>query len=258
MHNDPKLLEKDAHSLLSQGNHEEAYRLFIRAAQAYLERRNHKEAALCFASAASSWAMKQDEKAFLNSASAYEEAARQAELAMDLEYASLMYRYAAIAYERDMEFSNFSECFYHSKESQRRFLTNCLFRPGSNAHIGRSGAQKGLGFRLGQIIPWLGLNFSSLVWGHGEKPLRTLYCGLGLIIFSTLFYTQCHLFSGGEVFRPNFFQAFYFSVITFTTVGYGDMTPVGLSKAMVMIELFWGMFIMPLFIVSLSRKYLRI
>jgi hypothetical protein len=46
-------------------------------------------------------------------------------------------------------------------------------------------------------------------------------------------------------------------MVSFTTVGYGDITPVGLTKAVVILELFCGIFIVPLFIVALSRKYLR-
>jgi hypothetical protein len=46
--------------------------------------------------------------------------------------------------------------------------------------------------------------------------------------------------------------------VTFTTVGYGDIIAVGFNKAVAMLEAFCGIFIMPLFIIGLSRKYLRI
>ena len=68
---------------------------------------------------------------------------------------------------------------------------------------------------------------------------------------------QGSLIKGALIFKPNFPQALYFSVITFTTVGYGDITPTGMTKAMAMIEVFCGIFIVPIFIVGLSRKYLR-
>ena len=111
---------------------------------------------------------------------------------------------------------------------------------------------------LRRVFLWLALTFSFLVWGHGERPARTLFCGIALILFSAFFYTFGHLSEASRIFQPNFWQAFYFSVVTFTTVGYGDITPVGLSKLIVVAELFCGMFIMPLFIISLARKYLRI
>ena len=61
----------------------------------------------------------------------------------------------------------------------------------------------------------------------------------------------------GVAIKPHFFQAIYFSVVTFTTVGYGDITPLGLSKIVVMVEAFSGLFIVPIFITGLFPKYLR-
>ena len=258
MNNDPKLLEKEAYALLSKENFEEAYKILRRAASIYKSQEDHKEAALCFASAASCWALKSGEKAFYNSATSYEEAAQEAEAASDLEYASLLYRYAAISYEKDTEFINFSECFYRSRECQRKFFTYCLFRPKKIHHITETKEARGLRSMSRRVFLWFTLTFSYLIWGHGERPARTFFAGFFLILISAIFYTQLHLVRQPAVFKPDFFEAFYFSVITFTTVGYGDITPIGLSKLMAVIEVFCGIFIVPLFIVGLSRRYLRI
>jgi len=258
MDTDPKLLEKDAYLCLEQEKLEEAYRLFRKAADIYKIKGNHKQSALCFASAASCWALKSGEKTFYNSATLYEEAARASEISGDFEYASLLYRYAAISFERDMEFINFSECFYRSKECQRKFFAFSLINPKKIHHITESEEKKGIKETTRRIFLWFSLTFSYLIWGHGERPGRTFYSGIVLIFLSAFFYTAGYLMRGVSVFKPNLFEAFYFSAITFTTVGYGDITPIGLSRLIAIIESFCGLFIVPIFIIGLSRKYLRI
>lgn len=250
MENEPGLLEKEAHALLAQGKVEGAYTLFKKPGDIYKEKGRHKEAALSLVSA---------EKIFHNASLSYQEAARESELAGDLEYASLLYRQAAINFERDMEFLSFSECFYYSRECLRRFLTRDLLAPKKNHPISASTlTAKGAEGIIKKLLLWFSLTISSLIWGHGERPNRTFCFAIVLVFLSSFCYMVGNLAQGTLVFRPNFFQAFYFSVTTFSTVGYGDMTPVGLSRFIAMLEVFGGIFIIPLFIVGLSRKYLRI
>jgi hypothetical protein len=237
----PELLEKEAHALLVQDKPGEAYSLYKKAGDIYRGNGEHKAAALCLASAASCWAMKSGERAFDNSAKAYEEAARESVIANDLEYASLLFRQAAINYERDLEFSNFSECFFLSRECLRKSLARGLINPK----------------KIKRSVLWPFLLFSSLIWGHGERPLRAFFSALALIFLSALLYTRGNLLKDAVIFQPDFLQSLYFSVVTFTTVGYGDITAVGLNKLIAVSEAFCGIFIMPIFIVSLSRKYLR-
>lgn len=257
MESDPSLLEKEAHECLSQEKHYDAYSLFRKAGNIYKGKGAHKEAALCMASAASCWALKSGEKMFHNSSLAYEEAAGEAELAGDLEYASLLYRQAAINFERDMEFFSYSDCFYRSRECLRKFLAASLITPQKIHNIGgiKRGEVYGIIRRLALCIF---LTLSALIWGHGEKPNRTFYSALAFLFLSTFFYMQGYLANSAVIFKPNFLQALYFSTITFTTVGYGDVTPIGLTKAIAMFEALCGIFIIPIFIVGLSRKYLRI
>lgn len=259
MEKEPGLLEKEAQDFLEQDKVGEAYFLFKKCGDLYKAKGDNKRAALCMASAASCWSRKSGEKTFYNAAAAYEGAAGQAELAGDLEYASLLYRQAAINFERDMEFLSFSDCFYRSRECLRRFLMLSLIRPRKVHHITAGGIEGGGVYGvIRRLASCLFLSFSSLVWGHGERPNRTFYSAILLIFFSALFYMQGNLIKGALIFKPNFMQAFYFSTITFTTVGYGDMSPVGLTKLAAMIEAFCGIFIMPVFVIGLSRKYLRI
>lgn len=258
MNTDPRLSEEQAYKNLAQGNYEEAYKLYLQAGEIYKSRNNHKQSALCFASAASCWSVKSGEKAFYNSAVSYEEAARQAEKSKDFEYASLLFKHAAINYERDIEFSNFSDCFYRSKEAYRKFLERALVNPKGAHHMAKSSENKGLTGKIKYFFVWLVLTFSYVIWGHGERPLRTFFSAIAVIILAACAYTSGELISGGNLIKPDFSQAFYFSVVTYTTIGYGDITPIGFTRMIVIIEALCGLFITSLLFVGLSRKYLRI
>ena len=53
-----------------------------------------------------------------------------------------------------------------------------------------------------------------------------------------------------------FGNVLYFTVITFTTVGYGDITPLNWMKMAVSLESFLGIFFTSSFVVALSRRFL--
>jgi tetratricopeptide (TPR) repeat protein len=255
---DPKTLEKEAYTFLAQERYEEAFKSFTRAADIYKGKANHQQAALCLASAASCWGLRSGEKTFYNAATSYESAAKEAEATGDLEYASMLYKYAAINYEKDMELASFSDMYYASKECYRRFLTLRLFWPSKIHPIMASNEQDGIRGTPRRLFQWIAFTLSFLLWGHGERPARAFFFGIFLIALCAFLYTQGNLLSHGVVFHPTIWQALYFSIVTFTTVGYGDITPIGFARVIVVFELFYGIFVMPLFIVGLSRKYLRI
>ncbi len=249
-------MEARAQGLLAEHAYQEASELFYNAALRYSDKGQHDQARLCFASAASCVTMKTGGDTFSHAASLYKQAAREAEISGDWEYTALLYKQAAICYERDHEFLNFSECYFKSKESYRRFLKNCLFTRSAQRPAARTAGIEP-GDRVRQCLSWMTLSLSSLLWGHGERPHRAVLFGVLLILFCAALYTQGGLVVGGRMIRPNLWQAVYFSVITFTTVGYGDFVPVGVNKIFVIIESFGGLFVIPIFITGLCRKYLR-
>jgi len=255
---DPRISEKEAYGLLVQGRYEDAFHAFREAGDLFKEEGNHKQSSLCYSSAASCWALRQGEKALSNSATSYEAAAAEAQKAGDFEYASLLYRYAAINYEKDMEFLKFSECFFLSKECMRRHLMFSIFNPHKIHNISIGKEEKWTHGIVKRIYHWLGLTFSFFLWGYGERPVRTFICAIFVIFGAAFLYTFGRFSSGSLVFKPDFLKALYFSTITFTTVGYGDITPIGFTKGIAMIEAFGGIFVGPILIVSLSRKFLRV
>ena len=110
------------------------------------------------------------------------------------------------------------------------------------------------------ISNWFEFLFYRLLFGYGEKPHRILVAWIVVIISFTFLYWV----SGGVVLQDinlersnGFFNCLYFSVVTFTTLGYGDFHPVGWSRIFAGIEALSGAILMALFVVALTRKYMR-
>lgn len=108
----------------------------------------------------------------------------------------------------------------------------------------------------------------DLFCGYGEDPLRVILFSWLLIFISSFFYYVFGLRFGGEFqvfsfansFEQNvifFFECIYYSVVTFTTLGYGDFIPVGLSRLVAALEAFTGSFTIALFVVVFVKKMTR-
>jgi len=114
--------------------------------------------------------------------------------------------------------------------------------------------------------------FSKLIdlfCGYGEKPLRVILFAL-LIIFScaTLYFSfginssvgTLIAFDAKLTMQQNFnyfANCLYFSVVTFTTLGYGDLSPFGITRLIAAIEAFTGAFTIALFVVVFVKKMTR-
>jgi hypothetical protein len=84
------------------------------------------------------------------------------------------------------------------------------------------------------------------------------------LIFGTLYFTLDALGIGhtmSSVGNPDrlsvFLQSFYHSAVTFFTIGYGDVYPMGASRILSGLEGFMGVFMMSYFTVAFVRKVLR-
>lgn len=108
----------------------------------------------------------------------------------------------------------------------------------------------------------------DLFCGYGEEPLRII----GFTLLTIFIYASVYLFSGlsygGELVQINFSEsmgqnlyyfmdALYFSVVTFTTLGYGDITPQGFSRFLAATEALMGSFTLALFVVVFVKKMIR-
>lgn len=101
--------------------------------------------------------------------------------------------------------------------------------------------------------------------GYGKKPKQLLYSAIFIIFLFSFLY----LSTGIEVYNQedNVYdvfdncsapldRCFYFSVITFTTVGYGDIHPYGnWARGVAMAEAAIGIFMMAFFVATFARRF---
>ena len=79
-----------------------------------------------------------------------------------------------------------------------------------------------------------------------------------LITLSAVTYSLSGRISFEGAVRPiSFLEGIYLSVITYTTVGFGDYLPLGWTRIFAMLEALSGIFLAPLVLVGLTRRYLR-
>lgn len=108
----------------------------------------------------------------------------------------------------------------------------------------------------------------DLFCGYGEAPLRIVGLSILMIVCCAFIYTFTGIDYRGEIlsfntqlnFKENislFLSCLYYSVVTFTTLGYGDITPVGISRAIAAVEAFTGSFTIALFVVVFVKKMTR-
>ncbi|WP_040697058.1 ion channel [Pseudoalteromonas citrea] len=111
-------------------------------------------------------------------------------------------------------------------------------------------------------------NAINLLCGYGEKPENVIRFSLSMIVVCALLYflfgisyqDQIIQLSQNNSFSENLsalLNSFYFSVVTFTTLGYGDITPVGISRFIASIEAFTGSFSLALFVVVFVKRMTR-
>ncbi|WP_406661868.1 pentapeptide repeat-containing protein [Methanolobus sp. ZRKC3] len=105
--------------------------------------------------------------------------------------------------------------------------------------------------------------FMWLTCGFGVKPYRAIiFGGLIVLLFSHVYWrgdgiSRLKEDNGDDNQHISFFDAFYFSMVTFTTVGYGDWYPKDRYRKYVMIEGLLGWLILALFLVTLANVMIR-
>ena len=100
---------------------------------------------------------------------------------------------------------------------------------------------------------------------YATDPMRVLWSMLiSYAFFSFLFVIIYYINAGGlsvDEGQVGFFtylgRSFYFSAITYLTVGYGDICPLGQNRWIASVEGFVGVFLMAYFTVAFVRKILR-
>ncbi len=102
--------------------------------------------------------------------------------------------------------------------------------------------------------------FGKLLFGYGERPVRVLFASAIIILLCALYYSQPGKLMGElHPEQPEFIEGLYFSTITFTTLGFGDIYPAadGSCRFVAMLEATSGFALMGLFVVCLSKRFSR-
>ena len=140
-------------------------------------------------------------------------------------------------------------------------------------------------------LAWLEFIFARSLFGYGEKPQRVLLAALVVILcFTGLYFGLEGIESGSPSLEPSsaerlgvweyvlrvaglgrepaiaesppgrppsLGECLHFSVVTFTTLGYGDFQPKPHCRFLADAEALIGAAMMALFVVSLARRYTR-
>jgi hypothetical protein len=128
-------------------------------------------------------------------------------------------------------------------------------------------------------LRWWSQNVLRLLCGYGERPKRVIAMSLIIILSGAIAFFFCgvtyandhHTISAGEheinyslesisltmATASDFVYCTYLSVVTFTTLGYGDICPSGYGRIFASLEAFAGAFFMALFVLVFGRKMIR-
>jgi uncharacterized protein YjbI with pentapeptide repeats len=109
-----------------------------------------------------------------------------------------------------------------------------------------------LGFR----IRWAISMFQYLIWGYGERPFRIFILALSSIAVYALLYHGSAWPNPDHVTKSlGWIDSFYFSTVTFTTLGYGDIVPkTVVLKCLCASEAALGAFTIGLVVAGFSNK----
>ncbi len=111
---------------------------------------------------------------------------------------------------------------------------------------------------------WFEFLLARALFGYGERPARVLLAGMVVVVlWAGMFYAFQGMgpgeLTGGDLAccRVTFPECLHFSVVTFTTVGYGDFKPKPSCRFLADSEAVLGAALMAMFVVALTRKYMR-
>ncbi|MDD5214503.1 MAG: pentapeptide repeat-containing protein [Methylococcales bacterium] len=112
---------------------------------------------------------------------------------------------------------------------------------------------------------WCWSKLLDVMCGYGESAARVIGFSLAETVLSAIVYFLLGvkgpegiiMFNANNGLETNvlgFLECLYFSIITFTTTGYGDVLPIGITRVFAAAEAFIGAFAISLFVVVFVRK----
>ncbi len=167
-----------------------------------------------------------------------------------------------------------SECY--KKEMDMKRASNWIYNMKYNKHNLKEWILSG------HFWKWLSSAFYNVLYGYGERPWNVVLSALIIILGFALFFNNIGI-GNPEIIEikeliindknvpsilnlsikgilknniiRNFTDSLYFSLITFTTLGYGDLRPLeGIGRILAGSEAFIGAFMMALFVYTFARR----
>jgi len=111
--------------------------------------------------------------------------------------------------------------------------------------------------RTGKLFERAWLTMLWVLCGYGEKPMRSVAAFFVTIFSFAGGYYFCDLRGPDGPIVQDFFKSLYFSVVTFTSLGYGDVTPRGFARFLAGSEALLGVFLISLFVFVFCRRMVR-
>jgi len=109
-----------------------------------------------------------------------------------------------------------------------------------------------------RLLKWLAFWLSAVVTGYGEKWRNVVMSAFAIVlIYAVAYYAVGAISPDGEDYDADFRESLYFSVVTFTTLGYGDYAPITEYQLLAVSEAFIGAFTIALFVLVFGRKMMR-
>ncbi len=155
----------------------------------------------------------------------------------------LFYRLARTSWEKSGDFERADGYYYLEMLARRK----------ARLQSKRRGVKR-LFDRLEVAFEWL---FADLTCRYGTDWKRPILLWLAAVnfIFPLLFWATKSIAgpSGGM----GLLDYEYFSIVTATTIGYGDYHPIGAGRAIASLEALFGTFMWAVFLTVFARKYMR-
>jgi len=100
--------------------------------------------------------------------------------------------------------------------------------------------------------------FQKFLHGYGERPFNVAGFALFIILFFSVMFSVFGIEEqGNPALVHHYWTCLYYSVVTFTTLGYGDFHPIGGTRILAAAEALMGVFLMALFVVTFARRWRR-
>ncbi|WP_099209265.1 potassium channel family protein [Thermococcus henrietii] len=155
----------------------------------------------------------------------------------------VFYRLARTSWERSGDFERADQYYYLEMVARRK----------ARLRARRKGIKK-LVDRFEVAFEWL---FADLTCKYGTDWKRPIMIWLFAVnvLFPVLFFVTGSV--QGLSNSLSFLDYEYFSIVTATTLGYGDYHPIGVGRVIASVEALFGMFMWAVFLTVFARKYMR-